>query len=146
MTPTITHITPTVLDGGNEIILANWPNNKHIICNINNDIPVKTPSHTHVLVYRSALCYCKLEVENLFLLESLAACPRSKFILVMYFTVNAAFANYLDQFTNMTASLRYPIIRNKTTFEQTLPIALNVSNFDSDLLKAPRNLKDFIQQ
>ena len=27
-------ITPTVLDSGNEIILANWPNNKHIICNI----------------------------------------------------------------------------------------------------------------
>ena len=27
----ITDITPAVLDGGNEIILANWPNNKHII-------------------------------------------------------------------------------------------------------------------
>ena len=30
-------ITLTVLDGGNEIILANWPNDKHIICTINND-------------------------------------------------------------------------------------------------------------
>ena len=40
-----TDITPTVLDGGNQIILANWPNDKHIICNINNDIPVKIPSH-----------------------------------------------------------------------------------------------------
>ena len=39
-----TEITPTVLDGGDEIILANWPNDKHIICNINNDIPVKIPS------------------------------------------------------------------------------------------------------
>ena len=29
-------IIPTILDGGNEIILANWPNDKHIICNINN--------------------------------------------------------------------------------------------------------------
>ena len=26
-----TDITPTVLDGGNEIILANWPNDKHIL-------------------------------------------------------------------------------------------------------------------
>ena len=26
-----TDITPRVLDGGNEIILANWPNDKHII-------------------------------------------------------------------------------------------------------------------
>ena len=34
-----TDITPAVLDGGNEIILANWPADKHIICSINNDIP-----------------------------------------------------------------------------------------------------------
>ena len=33
-----------VLDGGNEIILANWPDAKHIIYNVNNDIPVKIPS------------------------------------------------------------------------------------------------------
>ena len=26
------------MDGRHEIILANWPNDKHIICNINNDI------------------------------------------------------------------------------------------------------------
>ena len=64
----------------------------------------------------------------------------------MYFMVNAAFTNYLDQLTNLTESLRYPIIRKKTPFKQTLPIALNVSKFDSDLLTAPRNLKDFIQQ
>ena len=43
-----TDITSTVLDGGNEIILANWPNDKHIICNINNDIPIKIPSHLYV--------------------------------------------------------------------------------------------------
>ena len=44
---------PTVLDGGNEIILANWPNDKYIICNINNDIPVRIPGHPYVLVNRS---------------------------------------------------------------------------------------------
>ena len=33
-------ITLTVLDGGNEIILANWPNDKCIICTINNYIPI----------------------------------------------------------------------------------------------------------
>ena len=40
-----TGITPTVLDGANEIILANWPNEKHIICNVNNNIPIKMPSY-----------------------------------------------------------------------------------------------------
>ena len=65
-----TDITPTVLDGGNEIILANWPNDKHIIYNINNDILIKIPSHPYVLVNRSVLCNCRIEAENHFLLES----------------------------------------------------------------------------
>ena len=40
-----TDVIPTVLDGGSEITLANWPNDKHIICTTNNDIPVKIPTH-----------------------------------------------------------------------------------------------------
>ena len=61
-----TDITPAVLDGVNKIILVNWPGNKHIICNINNDIPVEIPSHPYVLVNRSVLCHCGVEVENNF--------------------------------------------------------------------------------
>ena len=139
-------ITPAVLDGGNGIILANWPNNKHIICNTNNDIPIRVPSHPYVLVNRSVLCNCVIKAENHFLLESLAACHDLNLKLVMYFTMNVAFVNYLDQFTNLTESLRIPIIINKTTFKQTLPISLNISKFDTDLLTAPRNLKDFTYQ
>ena len=53
-------ITLTVLDGGNEIILANWPYSKHIICTINNDISIETPSHPYILVNRSVLCNCSI--------------------------------------------------------------------------------------
>ena len=60
-----TDITPTGLNG-DEIILANWPNNKHITDSINNDIPVRIPSHLYVLVSRSALCNCSIEAENSF--------------------------------------------------------------------------------
>ena len=81
-----TDITPTVLDGGNEIILATWPNNKHIICNINNDIPVRTPSHPYILVNRSVLCNCSIETDNHYLLESLAACDHANSKLTMYFS------------------------------------------------------------
>ena len=43
-------ITPTVVNGGNKIILANWPNDKHITCTINNDIPIKSQViHTYWL-------------------------------------------------------------------------------------------------
>ena len=122
-----TYITPTVLDGGNEIIFANWLNNSHIVCNINNNIPIKIPSHPYVLVNRSVLCNCGIETESHFLLKSLAACQDTNSKLIMYFTVNIAFTNYLDKFPNLTESLEFLIIKNKTTFEQTLPISLNVS-------------------
>ena len=119
-----TDIPPTVLDGGNEIILANWPNVKQIICNINNDIPIRIPSHPYVLVNRSVLCNCDIEVENHFLLESLAAYEDVNSKLVMYFTVNTAFINYLDQLSNLTESLEFPIIKSKTHFSIKLTYIL----------------------
>ena len=112
-----TDITPAVLNSGNEIILGNWPNNMHIICNITNDIPIRIPSHMYVLVNRSVLCNCGIEAENHFLLEFLAACHDADSKLVMYFMVNTAFGNYLDQFPNLTESLEVLIIKKQTTFE-----------------------------
>ena len=100
-----TDITPTVLDGGNEIILANWPNDKHIICIINNDIPFKILSHPYVLVNRNVLCNCGIEVDNHYLLETLAACDNRNSKLTIYFMMNTAFANYLDMFPDLTESL-----------------------------------------
>ena len=47
-------------------------------------------------------------------------------------------------FPNLTESLHFPIIKNKTIYEQTLPINLNISGFDRTLLNAPTNLKDCI--
>ena len=133
-----TDITPTVLDGGDEIVLANWPNDKHIICNTNNDIPVKIPSHPYVLVNRSVLCNCSIEADNHYLLESIAACDNRNSKLVMYFTINMAFANYLDMFPNVTES--FPLIRDRTTHEQPLPVNLSIPDFDTSLLHAPTNL------
>ena len=89
-----TDITPTVLDGGNEINLANLQNDKHMICSINNDILARISSHPYVLVNRSKLCNCSIEAENNFLLESLVACHESNSKLGIYFMVNTAFVSY----------------------------------------------------
>ena len=103
-----TDINTTVLDGGNKNILANWQNNKNIICSVNNDIPVKVPGHPYVLVNRRLLSNCGIEAENNFFLESLAACHEVNSKLVMYFTVNTAFVNYLDQIDNLTENVAVP--------------------------------------
>ena len=108
-----THIKSAVLDGGNEIFLANWPNDKHIECNINYYIPVRIPSFPYALLNRSVLCNCEIEAENHFLLESLAACQDLESKLTMYFTVNLAFINYFD---NLIDSLEFPILLNRTTY------------------------------
>ena len=75
-----TDIKPTILDGGFQIILANWPNYRKIMCLHNNNIPINIPGHPYVLMNQSILCNCDIEAESNFLLESLAACegPEAK--------------------------------------------------------------------
>ena len=138
-------ITLTVLDGGNEIILANWPIDKHIICIINNDILIEIPSHPYIMVNRSILCNCGIEAENNFLLESLAACHDTNTKLIIYFTVNTAFTNYINQF-NLTEELEMPMLTNKSISEFTLPVFLNKSTFDDTLLSTLLTLKEYIAQ
>ena len=116
-----TDVTPAVLDGEHEIVLANWPNNKHVICNDNNNIPIKIPSHPYVFINRTVLCNCRIEAEDNFLLESIAACPGKRSDLTMYFTVNTAFMHYFDSLPNI---LETHILQNWTMYKQVLPLSL----------------------
>ena len=119
-----TDVRPAVLDGGYQIILANWPRYKGIICAHNNNIPIDIPSYPYVLLNRSILCNCDIEPESNFLLKSLAACrEKEKPDLEMYFIVNLAFVDYSDQLKETIDML---VIRNWTNQEQILPMALKV--------------------
>ena len=60
--------------------------------------------------------------------------------------MNIAFANYLDTLDNLTESLKFPILLNRTTYEQTFPISLKTFDFNSELLTAEKTLKDFVHQ
>ena len=61
----------------------------------------------------------------------------------MYFTVNLAFVNYLE---NLVESLDVPILKNWTTKELILPISLEAFEINSSLLSALKMLKDFVHQ
>ena len=69
-----TNVKPSILDEGHEIVLANWPSFKRIVCSTHNNIPIEIPSHPYVLLNRTILCNCIIGVEINFLLESIAAC------------------------------------------------------------------------
>ena len=140
-----TDIKPTVLDGGFQIILANWPNYRKIMCSHNNNIPVNIPGHPYVLMNQTILCNCDIEAESNFLLESLAACegPDAKTDLEMHFTVNLAFMNYFD---DILENLGKQISLNWTTQAQILPISLETFEISPNLINAPKTLRDLAVQ
>ena len=111
----------------------------------NNNILINIPSHPWVLLNRNILCNCDLEAESNFLLESLAACENleTKTHLVMYFTVNLAFVNHLE---DAVESLSSEISTSWTTQEQILPISIENFEFDPKLLTVLQNMKDFLTQ
>ena len=114
-----------------------------MICNDNLNFPIKIPSHPYVLLKRTVLCNCGIEAEDNFLLESIATCPGKQSALTMYYTVNTAFMHYFDSFTE---NLETHISENWTTQEQGFPISLQIFEFDSKLMKAPKSLKDLVYQ
>ena len=137
------HVKPAICDQGHEIVLANWPNNKHVFCNDNNNLPIKIWSHPYVLINRTDLCNCGIEAEDNFLLESIAGYPGKQSDLIMHFTVNTVFMHY---FYSLTNKLETHILQNWTMHEQVLPISLQTFNFDPKLLEAQKTLKDFVYQ
>ena len=139
-----TDITPSVLDAGKQIILANWPNYKRTICTYNNNIPINIPSHPYILLDRNILCNCDIEAESNFLLESLAACEEhEKPNLEMYFMVNLAFVDYLEQ---LNETITTCINRNWTNAKQPIPISLDSFQVNSTLMHTLIMLKDFMEQ
>ena len=131
---------PTVLDGGFQIILANWPNYRKIICSHNNNIPVNIPGHLYILMNRSISCNCDIEAEGNFHFKSLAACegPDTKTNLQMHLTVNLAYMNYFD---DILESLGKQISLNWTKQEQILPISLETFEISPNLINVPKTLR-----
>ena len=139
-----TDVKPSILDGGYEIVLANWPSFKRIVCSTHNIIPIEIPSHPYVLLNRTILCNCIIEVENNFLLESIAECDPDDdgADLEMYFMANMAFLNYFEELINM---LEFPFLHNIMTKEHVLPISLESDDFDKELLNAPETLRELVE-
>ena len=137
-----TDVKPAMPDGGQQIILANWPSYKKIMCVHNNNIPINIPSHQYVLLNRSILYNCDFEAKSNFLLESFTACKNSnnKADLVMCFTVNLAFVNYLE---GAVESFHSEVSMNWTTQEQVFPVSIENFGFQPLTAHCPINHERF---
>ena len=87
-------VQPSILDGGNHILLANQKAAKNLICSHNHNLAMPLAQFPYVLVNRSLLCHCRLQSGTTHLAKSLASCKDAT-SLKLYFTINAAFNHYM---------------------------------------------------
>ena len=103
-------VPPVILDGGKDILLANFQGPRSLKCtSINGGLAKSAPEHTYAVVDREFLCDCQLDLEHASVLRQLSSCNRersSKF--VMQFHLNIAFWELLRERSPQTAELVQP--------------------------------------
>ena len=131
-------VMPSVLDGGDQIVLANMLSSKRLICADSSNLARPFPDHEYVLVNRSILCHCKLDADLMYLLKSVGSCQTTTDNTV-YFTINLAFYYDWSALPNVTIP-EMPLL--PVTTEVGFPLSLHpaLDSHGSPLLVQPRNL------
>ena len=100
-------VPPVILDGGKDILLANFQGPRSLKCtSVNDGLAKPAPEHTYAVVDREFLCDCQLDLEHASVLRQLSSCNRERSSkLVMQFHVNIAFWELLRERSPRTAEL-----------------------------------------
>ena len=93
-------ILPSVLDGGSQIILANFEAEKGLQCS--SKITNKLPTASYFLADRSITCSCTLESQLAYVLPDVGACGPSVTNLSFTYTPNLAFQTLIVEFMNIS--------------------------------------------
>ena len=103
-------VPPVILDGGKDILLANFQGPRSLKCtSVNGGLAKPAPEHTYAVVDRKFLCDCQLDLEHASVLRQLSSCNRKRSSkLVMQFHVNIAFWELLRERSPQTVELVQP--------------------------------------
>lgn len=143
-----TTATPSVLDGGAKILLANMLTTKKLVCASDNEMAKPIPSYNYVLVNRNILCNCHLDAEYMYLLRSISSC-QIKSDYNMEFSLNFAF---LDLLSDMWKANLSGLPHSLTTDELAMPIyldnnrlylpSLSGEGLHTTILRTPKTLRE----
>ena len=88
-----TTVPPVILDGGRDVLLANFHGPRSLKCSsVNGGLAKPAPENTHAVVNREFLCDCQLDLEHASVLRQLSSCSKSSSSKMhMKFTINLAF-------------------------------------------------------
>ena len=86
-------VPPVILDGGRDVLLANFHGPRSLKCSsVNGGLAKPAPENTYAVVNREFLCDCQLDLENASVLRQLSSCSKSSSSKMhMKFTINLAF-------------------------------------------------------
>ena len=88
-----TTVPPVILDGGRDVLLANFHGPRSLKCSsVNGGLANPAPENTYAVVNREFLCDCQLDLEHASVLRQLSSCSKSSTSKMhMKFTINLAF-------------------------------------------------------
>ena len=117
-------VMPSILDGGPQVLLANFQQNKKLICKRFHGLATPLPEHAYVVVNRTMLCDCEVESELTYLKRNLA-CNSVVKEVSFFFTINMGFTINCGVYCSVPTLEYTPNPKTSTQF--TLPIYLNKS-------------------
>ena len=115
---------PSILDGGQHIVLANMLHPKRLICTQDEHLATPLPTHPYTMVSRDILCNCHLQVDLSYVLKTVSGCSQAQIPKFLY-TANSAFMITFQNLLNLTVPISTPILK-----DFVLPI--NISTFYED--------------
>ena len=72
-----TTVPPVILDGGRDVLLANFHGPKSLKCSsVNGGLAKPAPEHTYAVVNREFLCDCQLDLEHASVLRQTSSCSK----------------------------------------------------------------------
>ena len=88
-----TTVPPVILDGGRDVLLANFHGPRALKCSsVNGGLAKPAPENTYTVVNREFLCDCQLDLEHASVLRQLSSCSKSSTSKMhMKFSINLAF-------------------------------------------------------
>ena len=110
-----TTVTPVILDGGRDVLLANVYGPRSLKCSsVNRGSAKPAPEHTYAVVNREFLCDCQLDLEHASFLRQLSSCSKgSSSKMHMKFTINLAFWEMFKKKTLIVLLIYNPITLKK---------------------------------
>ena len=99
-------VPPVILDGGRDVLLANFHGPRSLKCSsVNGGLAKPAPENTYAVVNREFLCDCQLDLEHASVLRQLSSCSKSSSSKMhMKFTINLAFWEMFEKRSPNSAS------------------------------------------